>query len=138
MQTIVIDSATGVRIVRDVERIEFDLPSSPTERQIRVYSEEKMFLSNGKQMGKTFWVPEPIFLDMADPRIMQAFQLLKEVINEREWARILHSHDILNSTPTPTPTPMPTPTPTLTPTPTATPTPPSPPVPTPTPPNKPS
>lgn len=92
MQVSVTDSITNVTVIRDVERIEILSPSK-TERKIEVYLEETI-KSGNKQFGNPVWLKEPLVLDWNNPKLIQALQLFREVIEGLESNRIRESHKI--------------------------------------------
>lgn len=94
MQIKVTDSITGVTVVRDVERIDMRFPSSSTGRKIEVYIMECICMGT-KAFGQPHWIDRPLNLDFANPKVAQAIQLLKEVIEVEESKRIVADHNIV-------------------------------------------
>lgn len=100
MQTSVTDSTTGITVTREVERIEIFYPS--TLKQITVYFEESLKMGN-KQYSPPVWLNDPLIIDPNNPKIVQAFQLLKDVIEGAESTRIREKHKINSSSSSPSP-----------------------------------
>lgn len=116
----------GITTHEDVELIQILLPKEERGRRIEVYFEETVTAPNGRQIHKGRR-SEPLVINLADPKIIQALALIKEVVEAAEWLRITASYTAA-SPPTVSPKPVNSPVPASSPAP----------VPTPTPPNRPT
>lgn len=94
MQIKVTDTATGITIIRDVERIDMRFPNSSTGRKMDVYFQECICVGT-KMFGKPNWITTPLTLDLDNPKIVQAIQFLKDVIETEERNRIISDHNIV-------------------------------------------
>jgi hypothetical protein len=93
MQIKVTDPATGITIVRDVERVDMRFPNSSTGRKIEVYLLECICMGT-KVFGQPNWIEKPLTLDLNNTKVVQAIQLLKEVIEVEERNRIVIDHNL--------------------------------------------
>lgn len=94
MQIKVTDSATGITVIRDVERIDMRFPTSSTGRKIEVYLQECICMGT-KIFGQPNWIGKPLILDFANPKVAKAIDLLREVIEVEEHNRIVADHNIV-------------------------------------------
>lgn len=105
MQTTVVNTKTNVSYQYNVEELHFVLSDELSQKKLRVYFACTLW-AGGEVVNPKKRDDRPLEIDLAnnsDPRIVQAMELLKQVIEEAQQARVLKMHPgtIKSSSPSP-------------------------------------